>query len=96
MEYQVDTSIEWLEEGVLALPECVNVETAPAILKQLEETSSSFTTVDFIKVKQADSVALALLLNWQILAGHPLKIRNLPSQLATLIDLYDLEEVLKV
>lgn len=96
MNQQEDMSIEWLEEGVLTLPERVNIKTAPAILSQLKESVQTFTTVDFSRVKQADSVALALLLNWQVLAGHPLKIRNLPGHLATLIDLYDLETVLEV
>ena len=92
---KINTSVEWLEEGVLTLPECVNVVTVPIILGLVERSSRSFTAVDFVRVKQADSVALAMLLNWQISAGHSLQVRNLPGQLDTLIQLYDLEDVLK-
>lgn len=93
---ETNTTVEWLEEGVLTLPERVNIETAPVILSQVERSARVFDAVDFVKVKQVDSVALAMLLNWQALAGQPLKIKNLPSQLATLIDLYDLNKTLVV
>ena len=92
---KMNVTVEWLDEGVLTLPECVNVKTVPDILGLVEKSARTFNVVDFVKVKQADSVALAMLLSWQISAGHPLKLRNLPSQLDTLVDLYDLEGVLQ-
>ena len=77
------------------LPDTVNVFTVPTILKLVEASPQSFTVVDFVKVKQADSVALAMLLKWQTVSGKPIQIRNLPDVLATLIHLYDLEDVLQ-
>jgi len=91
----VNTAVEWSQEGVLKLPSIVNVETVPTILALVEKSNNTLKTVDFSQVEQADSVALALLLCWQNLAGLPISVINLSEQLNTLIELYDLENVLK-
>ncbi|MEA3405168.1 MAG: STAS domain-containing protein [Pseudomonadota bacterium] len=90
-----NTSIEWLENDVLKLPEVVNVETVPAILKLVDKAQKSIKVVDFSAVTQADSVALAVLLKWQDAADIDIQIRNLPAELVTLIHLYDLESMLQ-
>lgn len=90
-----NTNIEWLDSDVLKLPEIVNVETVPTILKWVDKAQKPINVVDFSIVKQADSVALAVLLKWQSEAGVAIQIRNLPSELVTLIHLYDLEDVLQ-
>lgn len=88
------TAIE-LDNGVLKLPAVVNVETVPALLKRVEKDQQQIKIVDFSAVTQADSVALALLLKWQSDAGQVLQIRDLPTELETLIHLYDLEGTLQ-
>lgn len=86
--------LEWREDGTLILPETVNVVTVPDILKQVKQSAKVCSVVDFSKVKQADSVALAMLLNWQANSGQSIDVRNLPEVLLTLVELYDLGDVL--
>jgi ABC-type transporter Mla MlaB component len=87
--------LEWRDDGALILPETVNVATVPDILKQVKQSATVCSIVDFSNVKQADSVALAMLLSWQTDLGKPIDIRSLPEVLLTLVDLYDLGDVLQ-
>jgi phospholipid transport system transporter-binding protein len=55
------------------------------------------TTFDLASVKTTDSSAVAVLLAWQRAArkaGKPLRYINLPSSLASLADLYGVDELL--
>ena len=89
-------SPKWLEEGVLRLPEVVNVATVPVILKWVEASSKFISVVDFSKVEQADSVALALILSFQMEASQSIEVRHLPEELTTLVHLYDLDQVFQL
>lgn len=91
-----NTSLRWLSETNLALPEIVTVKTVPGLLRQFEKQPGKVEMVDCSAVHQADSTALALLLSWQSQLDQPLKIKGLPEQLKTLLHLYDLESVLIV
>lgn len=53
--------------------------------------------VDFAAVSESDSVALALLFDWQRhaqAAGHTLSVRNMPEGLASLAVLYGVDSLL--
>ncbi len=89
-------NITWLDSETLSLPAVVTVETAPAILRQVERDKKNVMGVDFSSVTQADSVALAMLLAWQSKIESALNITALPDELKTLVHLYDLEGVLHV
>ncbi len=76
----------------------LTMRTAPALLDEgRRRAGEGDLVVDFAAVTEADSAALALLLDWlraARAAGHSLKLRNLPQGLASLAALYDLDAVL--
>lgn len=90
------STVTWFDDTKLQLPEHVTVRTVPGIVQQVEGSGRFPATVDFSRVQQADSVALALLLRWQSQLQQPLQVVALPGQLRTLLPLYDLEHVLSV
>ncbi|WP_178861392.1 STAS domain-containing protein [Thiomicrorhabdus cannonii] len=90
------SAVTWTDDTMLLLPEYVTVRTVPGILQRVESSGRVPVTVDFSRVQQADSVALALLLRWQSQLKQPLQVVALPDQLKTLLPLYDLERVLSV
>ncbi|AVR87570.1 STAS domain-containing protein [Thauera aromatica] len=76
----------------------LTMRTAPALLDEgRRRAAEGDLVVDLAAVTEADSAALALLLDWlraARAAGHSLKLCNLPQGLASLALLYDLDAVL--
>lgn len=81
------------DKHTFRLPEAVTLNTVADILRQVEGGGKPPQVVDFSAVTQADSAALALLLRWQAQSLQPLQVIALPSNLQTLLPLYDLEQV---
>jgi len=91
------SKLDWSEEtGVMTLPEVVTLESIPGLLKSKGVLKLPVKEVDFGKVQQVDSAILALLLTWSNNIQSTLVIANIPAELQTLIQLYDLESVLQV
>ncbi len=89
--------LTWSEtSGLMTLPVEVTLQTLPQLLKTKAILKYPVLEVDFSKVKQVDSAALALLLVWSGNAGTALKVKNMPAELHTLRALYNLESVLKL
>lgn len=81
------------DKHVIQLPAAVTLNTVADILRQNAASGEHPQIVDFSAVSQADSAALALLLHWQAQSAQPLQVIALPSNLNTLLPLYDLEQV---
>ncbi|WP_319380032.1 STAS domain-containing protein [Thiomicrorhabdus sp.] len=90
--------IEWMPQSkTVIMPEEVTLKTLPALLKANKGwRDMTVETVDFSKVVRADSAVLALLLVWRAGVAQPLQMQAFPEQLATLVGLYDLDDVLSL
>ncbi len=87
--------LTWSEaNGLMTLPVEVTLQTLPQLLKNKTILKRPVLEVDFSDVKLVDSAALALLLVWSGNTATTLKVKNMPSELHTLMALYDLETVL--
>jgi phospholipid transport system transporter-binding protein len=88
---------------VLALEGALSFENVPEVLAQSEAYASQpdlpdLLTIDFSKITQVDSSAVALLLEWRREAGRrgkALRFVNLPANLLALADLYGVSELLQ-
>ena len=84
--------------GYLPLEGPLTVRTVPAMLEiGRRRAAEGDLVVDFSAVEEADSAALALLLDWLRVsraAGHRLQLKALPQGLATLAALYDIDTLL--
>lgn len=82
----------WRLEGALTM------RTAPALLERgRQQAASGDLRIDFSAVTEADSAALALLLDWLRVAGaagHRIVTSAMPAGLQTLAALYDLDTLL--
>ncbi|MBF6057223.1 MULTISPECIES: STAS domain-containing protein [Thiomicrorhabdus] len=89
--------IEWMPQSkIVVMPEEVTLKTLPGLLKAHSQWCDfAVETVDFSKVTHADSAVLALLLAWRTRASKPIRVKNLPDELSTLLGLYDLDDVLE-
>ena len=76
----------------------VTIHTVGGLQARVGDIASRYPAgeviVDCEAVSEADSAALALFLLWLRLAGHRLKIRNVPAGLMSLAGLYDLQDIL--
>lgn len=85
-------------ESVLHLEGALTMCTAPALLEMgRRRAAEGDLVVDFSAVTEADSTAIALLLDWlrsAHAAGHRLGLRALPAGLASLAALYDIDTLL--
>ena len=77
----------------LVLPENLSIEALPALVKQEGWLKQTVDELDFAEVQKADSAILSLVLFWAQQQGTPLKLKNLPHDLQTLVELYDLHSV---
>lgn len=91
------SKLNWIEESrVITLPAVVTLETLPELIKSSKSLELPVLKADFSQVTQVDSAILALLLTWSKNTGQALVVMSAPSELLTLIQLYDLEDVIKV
>ena len=86
--------------AVLKLEGALTMQTAAALLERGRlQAAAGDLHIDFSAVTEADSAALALLLDWLRVArtsGHRIVIGALPAGLRTLAALYDLDGLLPV
>ncbi|TAH46332.1 MAG: STAS domain-containing protein [Betaproteobacteria bacterium] len=85
-------------DNVLRLEGALTMRTAPALLESgRQRAAEGGLLVDFSAVTEADSAALALVLDWLRAArgaGHDLLLHALPAGLASLAALYDIDGLL--
>ena len=84
------------ESATLHLPEQSDFQSLAKQIKQSAWLTLPVARVDFSEVKKADSATLSLLLFWAKQQHSPLEVIDLPEQMKTLIDLYDMKDVLQV
>lgn len=88
-----------IEAGVLRVSGPLTMRTAQA-WRQRGQTAiaAGARRIDFSAVTEADSAALAVLLEWQRLAGgkDALSLVGLPAGLASLAELYGIESLLPI
>lgn len=80
--------------GRLRLPQQLSIQLLPKLIKQEKWLELPVTTVDFSQVEKADSAILSVVLHWAKAQQAPIKIIALPKALVSLIELYDLQDVL--
>ncbi len=86
---------EWFSgQAKLVLPENLDIEILPKLIKQGGWLSLPVKEVDFSQVKKADSAILSVLLLWAQAAQNAIKVTHFPSQLQTLVELYDMHTVI--
>lgn len=87
------------EGDTLILEGPVNLETVPGLVNAVEEHfRQGARTVDFQRVTDIDSSAVALALEWLRQAGrHNMELRliNLPAAMQNLAKLYGVSELLQ-
>lgn len=89
-----ESNTDWKESAAcLCLPEQIAIENLSALIKQQSWLKLPVQMADFSQVKKADSAILAVLLAWNNVLDHKLKVKNVPAELLTLVDLYDLQDV---
>jgi phospholipid transport system transporter-binding protein len=87
---------------VLELEGALNFESMPRILEETalytaQESLPNCLSIDFSRVTDIDSSAVALLLHWRresTRLGKPLRYVHLPKNLITLADLYGVDEMI--
>jgi len=76
----------------------VNIHTVPVLVGQIPSLlNSGVRRVDFSKVTQVDSAAVALALEWQRLASArnlPISFLNVPETLQNLANLYGVTDLI--
>ena len=87
------------QDGRVRLSGRLDMQNAGALVAPLAEQAAQHKvlTIDLAGVEEADSAALALLLNTQRAAyekSHLVKIENWPQSLQSLLSLYDLDGLL--
>jgi phospholipid transport system transporter-binding protein len=88
---------------VLPLKGDLNFETIPAVLVESAQYAARADlpeklTIDFAEVKDVDSAAVALLLDWRRMAtkrGKTLVFVNLPANLLELAELYGVADIIQ-
>lgn len=81
----------------ITLPENLTLQQMPSWLKSSGAMQQPVTQVDFSQVKSSDSSVLALLLYWQanLDDSQPLEVVGFPENLQPLLELYDLQAIVK-
>ena len=74
----------------------ITVKTAQAILNETSTriASSEIKEIDFKNVKNVDSAAMALLIEWKKL-NNKIQFANLPNQLKNLLKISNAKEIIK-
>lgn len=80
--------------GTLTLPAQLGIQDLPNIIKQNKWLELPVTKVDFSHVEKADSAILSVLLHWAKNQQVSIKVVALPEALLSLIELYDLQEII--
>ena len=84
--------------GTLVLEGAVTVETVPELVEQIApHLKSGVNRVDFSRVANIDSAAVALALEWRRQAESasiPLALTNLPDVMRNLANLYGVADLL--
>lgn len=81
------------EDGLIKLSGNIDIDAVASFYAQGIKSVEPVEIVDCSMVKEADSSCLALLLYFQSLIDHPLKVLSLPDDLQVLVNLYNLSEV---
>lgn len=84
------------DQATLILPEDLTVTNLDKWLKKNRVLALPVRKVDFSTSRKVDSSVLALIAYWAVKAGQPIELINAGGQVATLLDLYDLEELVVV
>ncbi|PPD57040.1 MAG: hypothetical protein CTY10_01100 [Methylotenera sp.] len=88
----VQTDNRWILSGDVV------IQTASDILKASQVfTISENTTIDFAQVEDIDTTAVSLILEWKRRAtreSQSLTFVNLPNNLTSLVQLYDVAELI--
>jgi len=96
------SSIQTGDKGTIRLDGDMNFVSTPALFRKLESKFAGINSVlniDLIGINHADSSGLALLLEWQAMAGnlgHSLHITNAPSSLLRLAKLCEADKLLDI
>lgn len=85
------------QENSLVLPQDLRLRALAKWLKSEKPQLLSGHILDFSQVENADSGILALMLNWQqnLPAGEKLLVKHFPQSLRSLLELYDLPELIQ-
>lgn len=83
-----------IEDSTVRLAGTVNNSSVPALLQQLDELPPTALTLDLSSVELVDSAAVSLLLSLKRKRASAIQVTNIPPNLRSLIQLYDLDELL--
>ncbi|QKI89740.1 STAS domain-containing protein [Thiomicrorhabdus xiamenensis] len=84
------------DQATLILPEDLTVSNLDKWLKKNRVLTLPVRKVDFSASRKVDSSVLALIAYWAVKAEQPIELINAGDQVETLLDLYDLEELVVV
>ena len=96
------SSIHTDDNGTVHLGGDMNFVSTPGLFTKLESkltNMGSILNIDLTEIDRADSSGLALLLEWQAMAGnlgHSLHITNAPSSLLRLAKLCEADNLLHI
>lgn len=83
-----------VDQNLIKLSGQINMDAVASFYTQgIKSLVNPIEVVDCSNVKEADSSCLALLLYFQSLIDHPLKVLSLPDDLKVLVNLYNLDDV---
>lgn len=83
-----------IDQNLIKLSGQINMDAVASFYAQgIKSLVNPIEVVDCSNVKEADSSCLALLLYFQSLIDHPLKVLSLPDDLKVLVNLYSLDDV---
>lgn len=83
-----------VDQNLIKLSGQINMDAVASFYAQgIKSLVNPIEMVDCSNVKEADSSCLALLLYFQSLIDHPLKVLSLPDDLKVLVNLYNLDDV---
>lgn len=89
---QSENQFQWNEaESLLVLPSLLTIDVVADLLKKHKCLELPVKEVDFSQVNKADSAILAVLLVWAQNAQTTIRVKQLPEELLTLVNLYDLD-----
>uniref|UniRef100_Q31GZ5 MlaB-like STAS domain-containing protein n=1 Tax=Hydrogenovibrio crunogenus (strain DSM 25203 / XCL-2) TaxID=317025 RepID=Q31GZ5_HYDCU len=83
-----------VDQNLIKLSGQINMDAVASFYAQgIKSLVNPIEVIDCSNVKEADSSCLALLLYFQSLIDHPLKVLSLPDDLKVLVNLYNLDDV---
>ncbi|MBO1926287.1 STAS domain-containing protein [Thiomicrorhabdus sp. 6S2-11] len=94
---QAIPSLHWQpESGCLKLPQELTILNLDGWVKAHKVLSLPVQCVDFAENQKMDSSVLALISHWAVASSQPISILHCPQQAHTLIELYDLQELVEL